>query len=274
MTPPARTDRADWMGDLLARRGYLVSGHPSTARRIDAPSDTVGVLRHFRISTAAVPDAVILTVEHSPDSNPPDLGVISSSDGVRALKTLFPSLDVLVFSSSGATMQVQMAGVGTMDDDGLRGWFGALNPQYVLGLGGVKRVNRSSNDAFADWTRLNLTAQCVINDVDALKRKSDAGPGVLVELKRPKSDVRTWGPYRNDRANYESCAAIAGMCGLENRTIAYNRTNEDVVRVHVDVRWSTDDGGLVSSYALMTPEDAIATPLASRPPLLKHISKN
>jgi hypothetical protein len=148
-----------------------------------------------------------------------------------------------------------------MDDAALQEWFENIDPAYTQNIGTAKRVNRTVNDMFVPWTGANLARRCVFNDMDALLPPRDGQKGVLVELKRPKSDYRNWGPYAADKRNYVSSAAIARRLALENRTITYNIDCKRQVALFLDVV-PDKSGALVSRRAIVDPNEAIAVPLA------------
>jgi len=269
---PKRTDRTDWMSDLLARHGYLVSGHSSLAIELGLPPDVVAVIRHFRLYTSEVPDVLLLTIEYAANLPQPNFSETRRAAAFAEIQKLFPSIRILTFSA--APDRFHLDGVGLLTGRGLQEWFAGVDHRYVAEMHGSKPVNRSSNDAFTTWTPQHLTSACVINDIDAVLCPRGETPGVLVELKRPRADIRFWGPYSNDRRNYESCAGIAAMCDLDNRTIAYNRDNRQVVRLHIDVKWNATYQRLDSRSAIMAPEKAIASPFDSSLVMLPHRSKN
>lgn len=269
---PKRTDKTDWMSDLLAHHGYLVSGHSSLVPKLGLPPNVVAVIRHFRLYKSEVPDVLLLTLEYAANSQLPNFSAIRSTVVFAEIQELFPSIRILTFSA--VPDRFYLDGVGLLTGRGLQEWFAGIDRWYVADVHGSKPVNRSSNDAFTTWTPRYLTSACVINDVDAVLCPRGDTPGVLVELKRPRADVRFWGPYSNDRRNYESCAGIAAMCGLDNRTIAYNRDSRLVVRLHIDVKWNATYTCLDSRSAIMAPEKAIASPLDSSLVMLPHRSKN
>jgi len=264
-----RTAKDDWLADLLAHRGYVVSGHSTFGRRLGAPEGVVPVLRHARLYGSAFPEVVLLTLEYPGDSGIPDLEEIAASPLCRQLVRLFRGLQILTYARESPD-SFTMPDRGALSSSDLLEWFAAVDARFVAQSGTAKPVNRSVNDPFVTWTRHWLTRHCVVNDIDALMPPTAAAPGVLLELKRPRTDLRRWGPYRADRRNYESCSLIAERLRLEKRTIAYNAGRRDRVRLHLDVR--TEQGRLVSQTAMTTPEAAVAVPLSDELVLSWHVS--
>lgn len=268
---PKLTVRSDWMTEVLASHCYYVSGHPSFAALLGLNSSDAAVIRHFRLS-ANFPEVIFLTLECQGEQ--PDLKALLNNSIFAEIKEIFPMIHTLIISHLSNSFYFQIDDSEPLDSRGLCEWFAAIDNRYVTNLGGVKNVNVSRNDRFVDWTRQNLTRNCVINDIDALLCPKNELPGVLIELKRPRGDIRNWGPYLDDRGNYQSCALIADRCGLENRTIAYNVANNQIVRLHKDVRWNEARRCLESRFALMRPELAVAALLDYGSELKDHLSTN
>ncbi len=265
-----RTERSDWMTESLASRDYYVSGHPSFAAQLGLRPGELAVIRHFRLRGSRFPEVIFLTLEV--EGRQPDLMAVWNTQTYRELKALFPMMQTLTISPSSRTFQIDDGKF--LDGPALREWFGAINNRFITEIGGVKGVNVSQNDSFVEWTRYNLTRDCVINDIDALLSPDDGCSGALIELKRPKRDIRGWGPYVNDMGNYHSCAVLARSAELENRTIAYNIQNNSIVRLHMNVRWNKEEKCIDSLYAFVHPKSAVACPLDSTIQWTSHQSWN
>lgn len=269
---PKRTEKNDWMSDLLARKGYYVSGHSNFSERLGLPKDVVVVIRHFRLYLSTLPEVILLTLEWKNGFKVGTTSGIQTSEAFKDIQMVFPSLHILSFSPDAG--QFELDTLGLMNGRKLQEWFSSIDNRYLTNQGRVKPINVSSNDGFADWTRANLTPECVINDFDGLLCPTKQLPGVLIELKRPKQDIRYWSPYRNDRGNYQSVASIAKDTGLENRTIAYNIDNQAIVALHKDVVWNAIDQSLHSYYCVLPSQEAIAVPLENRFILKELRSRN
>lgn len=269
---PKRTDKNDWMSDLLSQNGYYVSGHPTFSERLGLPIDVIAVIRHFRLYVSTYPEVIMLTLEWKNGFRLGTTSKIMASEAYLDIRAVFPSLHILSFSSDARQFELDTQGI--INGIQLREWFRSIDVRFLANQGRVKPINVSSNDGFADWTGANLTRDCVINDVDGLLCSTRHHPGVLIELKRPKQDIRYWSPYRNDRGNYQSVANIANVTGLENRTIAYNISNQSVVALHMDVVWNGADQSLHSYFCVMPPQDAIAVPLSKKYVLRELRSRN
>jgi len=270
-TNPKLTVRSDWMTEVLASHHYYVSGHTSFATQLGLNSSDVAAIRHFRLS-ANFPEVIFLTLECLGEQ--PDLKALFNNPIFAEIKEIFPMIHTLIISHLSNSFHFQIDDSESLDNRGLYKWFSDIDKRYGTDLGGVKDINVSRNDRFVDWTRQNLTRNCVINDIDALLCPKNGLPGVLIELKRPRGDIRNWGPYLDDRGNYQSCALIADSCGLENRTIAYNVDNNQIVRLHMDVRWNEARRCLESRFALMRPELAVKALLDYGSEWRDHMSTN
>jgi hypothetical protein len=202
----------------------------------------------------------------------PDFAFVKASRAYAEIQNQFPKIRILSFSKCAGSFKLD--GFGVLSSRQLSDWFANIDGRFVANLGGVKSKNVSSNDVFTDWTPKFLTRDCVINDIDALLCPRSGNSGVLVELKRPKIDIRYWGPYVDDYGNYESSAGIANMYRLDNRTIAYNVNRVNFVRLHTNVRWDKTNSSLVSQYAILAPALAITAPLSNAVLMSSHRSKN
>jgi hypothetical protein len=211
-----KTIKNDWFNEYLAAYGYLVSGHQSFANALQIPQQ-IASIRHFRLKKSNFPDLFLLTIECADEI--PIISTAHKNNVFARIKQTFPNIQLLSIGAGARFFSIN--GDPVIDGNGLLSWFSKVNSEFTLNTGGVKPVNVSSNDAFSDWTRYNLTNNCVINDIDAIYLPTDlALQGVLIEGKRPKSDLSKWGPYLNDQGNYDSSVKIAARCNLQNRTIA------------------------------------------------------
>lgn len=256
-----KTLKIDWMSNLLAVQGYLVSGHPTFAEKLDLSKETEVVIRHFRLKTSVLPEVFFISIDKKEDMAT-NFEKIMNSKAYHSIKTLFPQIRILTFTKGCA--EFELDGIGIISKPKLLAKFKAVDVRYIQNLGSAKPVNVSSNDSFADWTRSNLTRDCVINDIDALLCPNNGNTGVLIELKRPKESIKTWTPYKNDSNNYKSSAGIAASTGLENRTIAYNENNQTLVGLHLNVHWNIENATLYSRFAITTPQEAIPPQLDNR----------
>ena len=259
-----RTRKDDWMNDLLAQSGYYVSGHATFTQQLGLPIDIIATVRHARLYSSAYPDVFLLVLEcpFDPKSGAINFRALRANTTYQELASLLVVLPVLAFQQQrpGYFLVDEGKGPIVMNDTDLQLWFGNIDPAYTQNIGTTKPVNRTANDMFVLWTGTNLTRQCVFNDIDALIPPRNTQPGVLIELKRPKSNLAYWGPYAADTRNYESSAAIARHLGLENRTIAHNMNRTSQVALFLDIR-PDSRGRLVSRRAMVEPNDAIAIPL-------------
>lgn len=254
------------MSDLLAEHGYLVSGHVSFAEKLGLPTNVLAVLRHFHLIDPPLSEIIFLTLEYPHAANCPDFSKVKSSLTFLSIKNLFPNIRLLIFPRDSSGCELDNSDIH--DSQQLHNWFGSIDRRYIENTGGVKQVNRSSNDKFADWTRAKLTRKCVVNDIDALLLPNAGNPGVLIELKRPKQDIHKWCPYRKDRSNYITSERIANDARLKNRTLAYNLSKRNEVALHVEVKWNPNDSTMDSKYCILSPEVAISSPLKIKKDIL------
>lgn len=150
-----RTQKNDWMNDLLANSGFLVSGHSTFSAQLSLGVDVVPVLRHARLYTSAYPDVIVLTLEHSSDPvRTLNGGAIKKSRAYQELANLFGNIPLLAFQQQRANYFVLDSGPQptVLDDKMLQTWFGSINPAYLHNVGTAKLVNKSVNDMFVPWT--------------------------------------------------------------------------------------------------------------------------
>ncbi|GIW31562.1 MAG: hypothetical protein KatS3mg071_1736 [Meiothermus sp.] len=68
------------------------------------------------------------------------------------------------------------------------------------------------------FTRNYIAGDATCNDIDAIAPKA----GIVLELKKPRSELAQWYPWREDCANYNVIAWIGQQLGWRAITIAYN----------------------------------------------------
>ncbi|MEO8891651.1 MAG: hypothetical protein ABI417_08975 [Coleofasciculaceae cyanobacterium] len=109
--------------------------------------------------------------------------------------------------------------------------------QYKL-FGTTKLVNRSTNDAFQDWARVNLPQNYIRIDLDAILHVEDQKPALIIEVKRSTQvSVQRWEPYIADIRNYYIVDLLAKKAGLKFITLnhAYRDSlvsDESIIGIH------------------------------------------
>lgn len=103
--------------------------------------------------------------------------------------------------------------------------------QYILGtkfqsFGTAKYVNKSTNDPFHEWARINLPSDYIRVDLDAIICSSSGIPKILLEIKRStKIPVKVWKPYKEDARNYLIHMRLCEKCSMRYYTLNHNNLN-------------------------------------------------
>ena len=137
----------------------------------------------------------------------------------------------------------------------------------------IKKINKTENDVFQNFTRTMLSRQFSINDIDVLV-KTPRGIATL-ELKR--SSKNPWSPYLDDVPNYLLLRSLSiKLSSAIDFTIHYDQDQPGEIEIHTILSISRDsipgfsklisasDANSAISILLDTLKDPNVRPYSSR----------
>lgn len=274
MMAPKKTEKADWMNDALAALGGLVSDHVSYARIIGLSDGITASVRYvgnrrigYHLLLVLISDNEGMDVEEELKKSIAH----SSNLAVFGIK-----VDQIILCLGSNFFSIIDNIITLMTEDSLARFFYGINSiMEPSGNGAVKRLNKSMNDRFQDFTRRNLSSFVTCNDIDAILLPSGSRDRpIFIELKRPLNEIREWRPYASDMANYRAAKSVADMCGGQAIAISYNEVSDpNFLLLHYQIKSvTTNDEALgaiqnmeIWSWRItlekMVPEHQVSIPL-------------
>lgn len=260
------TEKRDWLNDLLAaNEDIIVSGHPNTTAFLNLDQWASIALRFVGNRRSIY---LLLITVLCPSDRWRDLVPRLREGKPYALYEqlrirLGHQTDVLVYDPSQSNnflVSTDCQSFFLRSSKALVQHFRQVNPALTDNPGVYKRINRTVNDSFQQWTRSNLSRYLVINDFDALLLGERAT--TVLELKRVQEDLMTWRPYLDDSANYATIQAICNRSDTTFRVIAYQSNNAEHVALH-EVTMAAREK-IQGKWALCRPSDIFtSTPESS-----------
>ncbi len=226
------------MEDLLASRGFLVSGTLGFTSIFGLPYGPRGSLRFLALpegSSYKTLFLLVLELEEGGHKEAIDLEhAVASHPHASTFGKYFAPLKVLVTFPEGFVLEGQ-----SLREQQLVKWFESLDQRFVASPGARKNTNDPQSlrqsDSFRRFTRRFLSARLIVNDIDALRLPEESARGILLELKRPKGDITGWKPYINDCPNFTFLKHLSKRVDFDFYLIAYNAGKKETVRLVADL---------------------------------------
>jgi hypothetical protein len=240
------TDKSDWLNDMLADGGGLVSSHSTFGERLGINGKVE--LRFIKFRNKFI---YFLTI-YMKTSDIVGFHISHDNDYLIKLMGLFKPLNILLYSDEEDKFTLHDIANKTnltLSNSMLCSELAKYNPALVQDTGTIKAINKSVNDNFQIWTRTYLSKYAVVNDIDAIMFKTKP---ILLELKRVKENIETWLPYLDDISNYNSINAISKSIGAFPLTFGYNSDTFDKVSAHINIT-PYDRTHINGKKTLMTP---------------------
>ncbi|EJL6506151.1 hypothetical protein NMR59_002604 [Vibrio cholerae] len=230
------TEKSDWLNNYLSKNGFIVSDHESLPKRFSLPETAKLSIRFYGNINFGYNLLIVINAERSDWRECANKDIMSLANELSLISS--KNIDVLLFSNSSRNE----FGIYSrkrwihLNDDGLLNYFKNIENSIVENIGSVKKMNRSFNDYFQEWTSNNLSKFFTFNDIDALCY-SDSSI-FLLELKRPSTESHsTWLPYLDDSGNYKAgiwFERVYSKCKFT--TIAYNSDDQNICTIfHIDL---------------------------------------
>lgn len=247
-----KTTKSDWLNDYLAERGSFMSGHPKLSEALGVSKETPCSFRFIRARRNSF--IFVLTIETTEEH---ELTAFLGKDPIKSLEVFYnifgSELNVLFYSLQDFCLYDKIEhSINSITSEELTTYIGSLNAELIKNLGDVKAINRTSNDAFQDWTRSNLSKYCVVNDIDGFYHEEGKNLKFL-ELKRVKERLESWRPYLDDLSNYRSLNEISNQLKGKMLVYAYRYDESQLVALHFQIDADSPDE-IKGSYILASPE--------------------
>jgi len=216
-----KTIKQDWVNDYLSTQLIFTSGHPSNNKYLNLGDDDEIVFRFIELDGQFIYFATVVSTSDDAANNIE--AAISDNRRFAQYFDVFPNFFILLIKDDEEFYAI------IRDHKAMRinllSFFQNFIPTIGENIGTFKAVNKSVNDIFQSWTRINLSKYAVISDLDAICFVD--GSPILFELKRVEESIEEWLPYMDDASIYRRQLTIAKRFGGKFRLIAYNAYDEE-----------------------------------------------
>jgi hypothetical protein len=219
------TVKNDWMNDYLSDNGYYVSDHGSYRNSLGLPIQSKVSLRFFGNVRIGYYYAIVINCEEPYWSKCITNSLLEHTKKLSLI--LDKKVSILIFDDHQDIFCIYTNEIQKFSSQELIKYFSNINSNLTTDSGTFKGINKTTNDAFQDWTRKNLSKYVACNDIDAFKINGDTIE--LIELKRPVQECYKWSPYLNDYGNYKALQVMgSNNFGIQPIfTLAYNANNNE-----------------------------------------------